>query len=231
MRSELFSKWGTRLIHILDEAGQLAKLHDGDAERRPDLPAVLEILRSLPGGGIWRRHPLGFASLQVGGLTDGSVMRVHAWIPGFRIPQRPPWTVHDHIFDLSSRVVVGAVVNVAYGPLLPESGGPRRVYEVSYDDSGSRLVRTEVVGRTGIGRSNRVVAGEWYYVPAGEFHETRVPREAAVVTLARTSPPRRELPRVLGTRSGRSEYAYERSAWPPDAIYGALTRVADASAT
>lgn len=125
-----------------------------------------QIVRALDRGDP-RVHGNGFIQL------DGDDCRFHFWGDA-RIPrQKVPTPIHDHVFDMVSDCVRGAVHNavyvaepvVGYGSYKVYRAEPRHGSDTTLHDTGKRcdlrLVREQTVGTR-----------QRYALPAGEFHMT-----------------------------------------------------------
>jgi len=147
--------------------------------------------------GTW--HPLGFIIIKLFNSTDFDY-RLHIWPKGLRRPKTPDWPIHNHVFDLESIVLSGAVGSEAYSISCDESPeGRYRAYMVKYTSEGSDLVPSSTLVNL---RSDGVTwtnQGEKYQVPKGSFHRSIVNSDVFAATLVRTSSKSvLDMPIVLG---------------------------------
>lgn len=89
---------------------------------------------------IAQQHPLGFLACRWL-LGNGRVLRLHLWSKEFGWAQEPGWEIHNHVFSFSSLILLGVLKNQVYevNEITQPCCGEHTVYEVSYNDSESRM--------------------------------------------------------------------------------------------
>lgn len=152
---------------------------DGPAHLDPGLllRAVQSQLVALQG---WR-HPLGFLHVELTSLVkvpQGCRFRLHIW-DNTNGTIDELGDLHDHVWDLRSWVLHGALIDVTYGPTRSDSGefwGSRITY-------GARNVAGERL-RYDLNRiqERRIEAGNYYTIPYGTVHSSS-PALVPTVTL------------------------------------------------
>jgi hypothetical protein len=155
----------------------------------------------------FRKHPLGFA--HAGIAKEGPyALRLHVWPDFTRYQQQPYWPIHNHKFDLISRVLTGALTNRLYRVRQSSKPGYSRLYDISYEGHGSVIMATDECVSVELEASHEIIAPNLYRVNAGCFHETFVPTGIFTATLAITRDSAHELAiKTVGdSKSARHEY-------------------------
>ena len=147
---------------------------------------------------VW--HPLGFIQTKLADVPDGGTYRLHLWSSEHRHAEEQGDKIHDHLFNVSSRVVAGAVENIRYRFVAGESEDYREM-RVDYRPDCVRLIEAGVVGRVRVVQRERIEAPGKYLVPRGELHETIPPEGGMAVTVVRTSEPVDYKPRAIFRRA------------------------------
>lgn len=155
-------------------------------------------------------HPLGFIHVKLPVSQSGASLRLHVWPEHTRSVQDPAWQVHDHVFALTSFVLVGALNNYEYSVDETDVGPTGRIYEVSYDSlvsvlhASTRLVKHELRLLT------TQECGSIYRIPRGIFHSTEVPIGQFASTIVLSDDVSAKPPLVVGDLNGGAEYRYVR---------------------
>lgn len=188
----------------LDELKELIE-RDAAAERIVEhglgLVRILSEDLSLPG----RLHPLGFLQILLGAYEHFS-LRLHVWPIPSLLPKEPAWKVHLHGWALRSYVLRGAAVNIEYD-VVPEPGGPARLYEVHYEPGVSILERTGSLARCRE-RSRQIHGAPTVYeIAARSFHATECLGDEPTATLVVAATEKLCPPLVVGEMDGRATYA------------------------
>jgi hypothetical protein len=178
------------------------------------LPELLSLRRTL--GAPFKLHPLGFVVSTL--ITEGArKLRLHFWPLAGAAQQSPAHQIHDHLFQLRSWVLAGAVENVEYAA-CPTGGKEFAVYTTTYSGDCSILKKTDATLRLTERRRCTYNAGKSYVIDVGVLHETvRIgykPALTVLVTTDRSAAP----PIVLGPLSGQSLYVYERRIFEEGAV-------------
>lgn len=152
-------------------------------------------------------HPLGFVMARVSEPEPDTVLRVHVWHPQLRRPQEPLWPIHDHTYDLTSCVLVGALRNIVYNTYV---GAESRIYAVEYQRDRSSLAATSTTANVRSAHAQEVCAGDTYSVRASALHATEVDSGETVVTTLVTRTIGGQA-RVIGPADGPESLSYDRS--------------------
>ena len=134
--------------------------------KTPFLPsvAVLRAQDLIP-----RVHPNGFIQLDL-----NASHRLHVWHPRLPYRQKTYHPIHDHVFDFTSHVYGGRLVNVAYH-LRPDHNGTHLLWEAHCMEGEESILKPDPLNgpRTLVQESVKVVQpGQSYFFPAFRFHET-----------------------------------------------------------
>lgn len=158
-------------------------------------------------GLAFRAHPLGFISCVV--FTEGEKKaRLHIWPISENLSQGEDVTVHDHIFNFTSWVLAGEIINRCL--YVDRAGVPCCVYEASYAGEKSVLVKKNEALNIMEGEVHRYSAGMRYSMCAGQLHETRPVGSSIAVTILITHDVSGKPPLVIGPFSGSEKYEYYR---------------------
>jgi len=163
---------------------------------------------------LWRENGLG---LLQGYLIEGGgrEVRVHVWSPRLERPgMRGNGNIHDHRFDIVSRVLVGAVHHGHVVPVEGESGTSWQMCEVvharkAHAEKGTFDCKvSQLPGLFTIEVSDHdITAGHIYRFPRGEFHESF--SDELTVTLIEKCEQRDDMSaRVLWPASQRLTHAF-----------------------
>lgn len=119
-----------------------------------------------------RIHPLGFVYFDLG-THDPFRYRLHVWSPHYGSLQSIDAMVHDHIFDLQSRCIVGTLQNDIYSA-TPSLEGLYHMHTVEYDAEASHLRNSHERWSASVSKSVPYNAGQAYALEAGVFHATKI---------------------------------------------------------
>ncbi len=115
-----------------------------------------------------RVHPNGFIQLDLGVAN-----RLHVWHPNLPFRQKTFHPIHDHIFDLQSKVYSGRLVHVEY---TPELGTMYRRWMVSHLQTSEETILKLAEWHPScylVATSMEVIQpGGGYTFPAYKLHET-----------------------------------------------------------
>lgn len=138
-----------------------------------------------------RWHPNGFVVFELGSLSPGS-LRLHIWPAGVRQLRDSVEHLHTHVWDLYSRVLVGAYWERMYDVAI-EARGARSFRTARVDYVRDRNTLTEAADTFLVAAETvQADAGESHSVRAGRVHQTLIPLGTFVATLLVVSPPRVE---------------------------------------
>jgi hypothetical protein len=131
-----------------------------------------------------RKHPLNFVALK--SEDDmGRALRLHLWNDAFAFGQ-DGFEVHDHVFDIDSFIVQGAVRQTLYEAIYDPSGA-WEAFHVSYASGGSELTATNNCMTLRVLREEIHREGDRYRLDNGILH-CLVPATQTAVTLVLTKP-------------------------------------------
>lgn len=166
-----------------------------------------------------RRHPYGFVVVSLGSLDHAGgrlAYRLHLWPEGFRLPGSADLMVHDHVYDIVSHVLAGALVQHEY--VEDEHGAPFASYRGLYDGPHSVLERLPGVVRVRESAVERIEAGRTYVLPAGALHMVMVDSAIFTATVLRTRYDKgRTDPLILAPLNAPASYRFDRDLIP-DAV-------------
>jgi hypothetical protein len=154
-----------------DRTPLAALFSNPDIKRLPIVDILsVEQLASLP----FNRHPLGFVHVLID-EENGYALRLHIWSDLFRYEQQPYWPIHNHKFDLISRVLTGTLTNRSYRVQQTDEKTSYRLYDITYELDGSTISPSDIRVAVDLCESEQVTAPHWYRIDAGTFHDTSVP--------------------------------------------------------
>lgn len=121
-----------------------------------------------------RFHGNGFTQAQLNGTQ-----RLHVFDPN--LPPIPDHnaTIHDHVFEMESRILLGVVEHVIYGRW--HSGPPQFFDTYRVDRATDTLVREGGKSAYGVIGWHKMSAGSSYFFGAGHMHETKAGGYAATL--------------------------------------------------
>ena len=175
------------------------------------------------------RHPLGFIHFDVGSMGEGiSVpLRFHVWTGMSLAWSDPLGKSHDHVWNLTSLVVAGALTDSAL--VFEEAAqGNERIVEIVYSEDGNQA---ESNGQRVVSREiskQLVEAGSVYRVSANAFHRTDIVElPTATLVIARPGSPAAR-PRIIASLDeGATARAAPRSPIAVEDARSALQQVLD----
>lgn len=171
------------------------------------LKDILDIRTSLKRP--FKKHPLGFYSCTL--LEEDSYkIRLHYWDKLINEDmQSSELTIHDHIFNFKSWVMLGSIENIQYQE--DDNGQIYNVYSGVYQENYSILKKTSKVLKIKKQSTNIFKNGESYTMSAGVLHETKL-LDNLTFTVLYTEDTNLKNPLVLGSTSlENTQYIYERS--------------------
>ncbi|MCA3149563.1 MAG: hypothetical protein ING77_00075 [Rhodocyclaceae bacterium] len=140
------------------------------------------VLASPLGDQLVTLHPLGFNVVKI--ETPPHALRLHLWkCSGV---EQPGFEVHDHVFDLKSRVIDGAIRHRAYRSVADPSG-EHVFYRVEYGDQLSELSKTQERFTLQLVDEQVYRAGTSYSVNAFDLHDAEMVEGISAVTLVLTT--------------------------------------------
>lgn len=143
---------------------------------------------------LGRWHPTGFAVFEIQSILGVGLMRLHCWPAGVRRAVSPHPQIHQHCFDLYSKVVSGTYTENQFqltdlGKMDEHTLSRYRVAS-TYGSGHDALEeeRTSVVAHYSE-RDLVVHAGGSHELQAGVYHETPIPSDWFCATIAVLSIP------------------------------------------
>ncbi|PXX09241.1 hypothetical protein [Mycolicibacterium moriokaense] len=154
--------------------------------------------------GFW--HPTGFMTFEVMSVLGLGLVRLHCWLKGIRRERPNHADIHQHCFDLYSKVLCGRYLEDQYAIVeecAPSSQFSTYSVQPNYGKGYDDLVEMPLPGRIEIIANNvETQAGSAHWLPAGVFHATPIPQSEFCCTLVVMSLPRQGFQDVLIGRKG-----------------------------
>lgn len=139
-----------------------------------------EITRDTVAESTW--HPNGFL-INKTQMEDGEWLRLHIW-PTLRVDDLTP---HSHNWHMASLVLAGTYLEYVPNVRLDNDSGFKLMGTV-FDENGDQK-DNQYTGRNvdfELGPLASYSAGDFHYLPGGEFHVTPLPEDQPIVTLVHT---------------------------------------------
>ena len=136
-----------------------------------------------------RMHPNGF--IQINLNQDGS-LRFHVWDDNPLPKQKTDNTIHDHVFDMHSTVLIGKLEHITFN-FEVSSNGLYQVYTANYKSKENSILEASGI----IGNLKEVGRSEVtnYHFPAFEFHDSKA--YGLTATIMRKEKSYEGTPRIL----------------------------------
>ena len=186
-------------------------------EEKNDTTELATIIRDLKDtlNPVW--HPLGFIHVKLLAPSPTESFRLHLWPAELKHKEEQADKIHDHLFNVSSKVVAGSVKNVKY-KFKPDKDGDHRILRVHYGQAKSELYESGLTGFLHKIESRTYEAPAAYYVPRFELHETVPSCLANSLTLVRTDSAAAYEPQAVFKKSSpipraRVPIAYDKAEW------------------
>jgi len=189
-----------------------------------------EIQTAKNEGRLPRVHPNGFLQLDLEPdrmSTGRPIAKRRLHIFDDSLPrQEVRTTVHDHIFDMSSFVVKGTILNDTYVP-VPDDDGDLEIYQAQEAKcTETNLVPTGKRCTLKLKKTEYVYMGETYRFPAFAFHDSRHIGVAVTIMTKGTSFPLKT-PRVLVPVDALPDNNFSREDQDIDALWELVQRTFD----
>jgi len=178
-----------------------------------------EIQEAKDQGRLPRVHPNGFLQLDLRPDPAGErIARRRLHIFDDRLPRQSVRTsIHDHIFDMSSFVVKGTVLNDTY-LAVPDPEGDLEIYQAQEAKcTETNLVPTGRRCTLRLKHTEYVYMGESYTFPALAFHDSR--HEGVTVTIMSKMGTVKATPRVLVPVDAEPDNSFSREDQDIDALW------------
>lgn len=168
-----------------------------------------------------RVHPNGFLQLDLRPDTMSTgrhIAKRRLHIFDDRLPRQSVRTsIHDHIFDMSSFVVKGTVLNDTYVP-VPDEEGDLEIYQAQEAKcTETNLVPTGQRVKLRLKHVEYVYMGESYTFPALAYHDSR--HEGVAVTIMTKGATVDATPRVLVPVDAEPDNNFSREDQDIDALW------------
>lgn len=171
-----------------------------------------------------RVHPLGFVYFDLGTL-DRHRYRLHIWSPSHRSLQSVNAMVHDHIFGIRSRCMLGTLQNDTY-LATPSPKGRYHLHTVQYEEDTSQMTNTRESWSASVAESVLLSSGESYTLDAGVFHFTKIlDGEFCATALITTYGDEPGQPRVLIPKGSAPDGVYHRRSLRREASLSVVAEV------
>lgn len=181
------------------------------------LVELCHIIRSCEGSldPVW--HPLGFIHVKLAQGEMKDTFRMHVWSRHCREPNEQVDKIHDHLFDVRSRVVFGDLKNVRYR-FSPSFSGAYREVRVDYGRNEVSLRESGIYGDLEEFGDEVLRAPVEYFVPKFELHQTLLGESDVALTIVHTTEPENYAPRAIFQRDGalpplRKPVPCDRGVW------------------
>ena len=170
----------------------------------------------------FRWHPLGFVVCKVtcaGSLTA----RLHIWPPDGGKKQDSSHIIHDHIFNFTSWVLAGEIINTEYHINL--DGCLYAQYNVAYEEEVSMMIKTDSTCRLKIASQSRWNSGAAYKITSDRLHASYVCGDLSAVTVLLTRKTEKLNPRVFGSLEGADRYEFNRTDLTDEEVSSLFERI------
>ena len=158
-----------------------------------------------------RLHPNKFYQAVV--TLNNQPFRMHLFFKDQFHHESNTMTVHDHIFDLDSFVLSGAILNHEFDWIQDESGEYQLLHASigSPNKADSQLNSTSTFGRLCKLRSKKTTSGKFYSMKQGILHDLTIKSDMALTLIRGPYFDRRLLPRVVALRSEATSGSFDRT--------------------
>jgi predicted metal-dependent enzyme (double-stranded beta helix superfamily) len=177
--------------------------------------SIAEVLAVQQLGSLsFNQHPLGFVHVLLC-REDRYALRLHVWPDHDRYEQQPYWPIHNHKFDLISRLITGSLTNRSYRVEQTRHETGFQLYDVRYEIGKSIMSPSGMHVEVVASGSEHVRAPHVYSISAGTFHDTYVAVGDFTATLILTKDCLPEnVVKTVGDAQGLARYDYVRSEIP-----------------
>lgn len=181
----------------------------------PSRTTIVESLKFLLKNFVKRQildvtlHPLGFCKFSLFHTSEYN-LRLHIWLPQQRPIQNVNFTIHNHIWDLTSHILLGKLYHNTYEIKTDMTSPTHKEYDVLYENNKSIMIYTNRMVTCVKSKALELEAGTTYQMFVDEYHDTIVPDNLLTATLVLTTFKTQTSPIVLGPIDGESKYIYDR---------------------
>lgn len=160
-------------------------------------------------------HGLGFIQLKL-----GAEQRLHVWHPA--LPRRDCYqhsAIHNHRFSFTSRVLKGEQINVRADIEIVKEGTHQLIsHNGPRSEKGGRLSFPVADCNVHLRAEERIAAGNEYFMPAFEYHQT--PVDDIVVTLMKKHESGTIHANSVCAKGVDFHYDFDRFQLSPDELFG-----------
>jgi hypothetical protein len=131
--------------------------------------------------------------------------------------QDPSSEIHNHNFDLRSRILLGGLTN-RLSRTVEDMEGAFSLLRMEYKGEGTMRVATPRRINCNLDGESSYVAGDVYDIAKGTFHETVIDQKPTVTLMRKTNVERLLSPlNVARSDTPKSEFSYRST--PPDSAW------------
>lgn len=152
-------------------------------------------------------HPLGFYMTKLAQQERVSI-RLHYWAKECRGTGAALTPYHDHVWNLSSCVLVGSIDNIPID-VIADASGEYRLAEIEQQEGVDKVITSKARVKIEYGDREHQGPGTFYDVAAGTFHFSELNPSETAITVVRAELVDARRPRTL-VREGASAYAPAR---------------------
>ena len=170
-------------IHMNNHINSISKLINSK-ENQAEIKFILKdfIIQNISNLDC-KVHPLGFYVFNLGKTEDGVIIRLHIWDRTLQ-KQNSELEIHNHIFNMTSLILVGSLINENY-EIKEVDRGRGFLYEVNYVENNSVLKKVKNNIFLKLTDSKKILTNEFYSLNESIFHNTFT-EENYVATILRT---------------------------------------------
>lgn len=126
------------------------------------------------------RHPLGFYCCKLIQNKNISI-RLHFWLKENQ--KQKNFEIHNHIFDLESYILIGAIQNIIYEPSLEKEGIPFNTFITSYNNEKSTITLKDSNIFLKVKERNTYLKSQKYTLTSNIIHQSNVMSEKAITLM------------------------------------------------
>jgi hypothetical protein len=124
-------------------------------------------------------HPLGFYFFRLSKTDDEAIIRLHIWDQTLQ-KQDSELEIHNHIFNMTSLILVGSLINQNY-EINESNNDGGFLYEVNYVDHNSVLKKVKNNISIRLIESKKIKTNEFYSLKESIFHNTFTDKYVATI--------------------------------------------------
>ena len=175
-------------------------------------------------GRVPRVHGNGFLQLD---LNEDGTRRLHIWDEG--LPKQVVATpIHDHVFSLRSRVLLGTLIHEELTP-VDAFHGSHKIYRAQRQEGTQNTILVPDEGEVNLSVEQRLilVAGSIYTFPAWKLHQTNH-RELTVTLMDKiNAPDTYGNPRVLVPVGSEPDNDFHRDSFDEEFLWSVVQKACE----